>query len=54
MLNFIDINFLQTGLEKITSNPYKIVTSVYKYLKRYINLMCLLNIYKHISLFYMG
>ena len=25
--------FLQTGLEEITSNPYKIVTSVYKHLK---------------------
>jgi hypothetical protein len=32
-----NINFLQTGLKEISSNPYKIVTSVYKHLKDTLN-----------------
>ena len=33
----MDINFFQISLDKIFSNPYKIVSSVYKYLKYTLN-----------------
>ena len=36
---FMDKNFLQIGWKEITSNSYKIVISVYKYLKDTLNLI---------------
>ena len=37
IISYLDRNFLQTGLKEITSNPYKIVISVYKHLKGTLN-----------------
>jgi hypothetical protein len=43
-INNMNRYFLQINLEEISSNLFKIVLSIYKYLKDTLNLMYILNV----------